>query len=347
MKKTIYSIAAALGLALFGQESKASTWVDDFLCEDCVIELPTNDYDALEHLSDFFAMLVKPKTVNALVYDYSTWGSVPVGTATIKLGKLNKKKQTSKMTLKVSLFTGKRYTASTTVSFADGNEVTGEIEFKSPKNNPLGKLSYALSYNPESEKFVDAFLAYKGSFSKDGDFTGTYAITTGSVLGGHKFGGELSGDEFGWNYGFLIDVTSEPDFGVGWSRIVDFPDYEPVYVRNGTKFAFDPAPTIKYVKYGSGMDAYYVLAGLDDPKKTNLSALKLTYAKNTGVFKGSFKVYASNAGSLAGKPKLKKYTAKVTGCIVDYFGYGAAVLKVGKTQYVYPVRLVPVTYIYE
>ena len=47
--------------------------------------------------------------------------------------------------------------------------------------------------------------------------------------------------------------------------------------------------------------------------------MKLTYTPKTGVFKGSFNVYATNEGSTpAGKvPKLKKYRVNVTGFMVD------------------------------
>ena len=59
--------------------------------------------------------------------------------------------------------------------------------------------------------------------------------------------------------------------------------------------------------------------------KTNLSGLKLTYTPKTGVFKGSFKVYALEGEGK--KKKLKKYTVNVTGFVVDGVGYGAATCK--------------------
>lgn len=59
--------------------------------------------------------------------------------------------------------------------------------------------------------------------------------------------------------------------------------------------------------------------------KTNLSGLKLTYTPKKGTFNGSFKVYALEGAGKA--TKLKKYTVKVTGIVVDGVGYGEATCK--------------------
>ena len=53
--------------------------------------------------------------------------------------------------------------------------------------------------------------------------------------------------------------------------------------------------------------------------------MKLTYTPKTGLFKGSFKVYALEG--FAGKKKLKKYSANVTGVVVGGKGYGQATIK--------------------
>ena len=55
--------------------------------------------------------------------------------------------------------------------------------------------------------------------------------------------------------------------------------------------------------------------------KTNLSGLKLSYTPKTGLFKGSFKMYALERG------KLKTYTVNVVGFVVDGEGIGQASLK--------------------
>ena len=90
-------------------------------------------------------------------------------------------------------------------------------------------------------------------------------------------------------------------------------DGVPVRVKGG-KWAFDKAASITYKKGALGGD--------NDPKKPNRSAMKLSYTPKTGLFKGSFKVYAIQSG------KLKKYTVKVTGVVVD--GEGTGVGKLAK-----------------
>ena len=54
----------------------------------------------------------------------------------------------------------------------------------------------------------------------------------------------------------------------------------------------------------------------------NPAGLKLSYAAKTGMFTGSFKVFAETA-----EGKSKRYTATVTGMVVDGVGYGTATVK--------------------
>ena len=56
----------------------------------------------------------------------------------------------------------------------------------------------------------------------------------------------------------------------------------------------------------------------------NLSGLKLSYANKKGTFKGSFKAFELTG---ADKKKLKKYTFKVSGVVVNGVGYGVATSK--------------------
>ena len=69
---------------------------------------------------------------------------------------------------------------------------------------------------------------------------------------------------------------------------------------------------------------HYELQGADDPVKTNRSAMKLTNTPKKGTFKGTFKVYALKTSG--GKSKLKKYSAKVSGIVVEGVGWGVAVI---------------------
>ena len=104
-----------------------------------------------------------------------------------------------------------------------------------------------------------------------------------------------------------------------------------VTVTNGKKWSFAKTPTIKYVKNGAGE---YVLSGLDDELKTNVSALKLSYTAGSGLFRGNLKVYSTNADAVAkGKaPKIKKHNVTVTGMMVNGAGEGLATCKNPKTE---------------
>ena len=115
-----------------------------------------------------------------------------------------------------------------------------------------------------------------------------------------------------------VEVT-----GVPAGTIEDLlPDGEPVRAKGG-KWAFDKAASIKYAKG--------VLSGDNDPKKPNRSAMKLTYTPKTGLFKGSFKLYALQGG------KLKKFTVKITGVVVD--GEGTGVAKLAKPAVTWSVSV--------
>ena len=89
---------------------------------------------------------------------------------------------------------------------------------------------------------------------------------------------------------------------------------EPVIAKGG-KWAFNKAATVKFVTMDGDVE-WDTSNG-----KTNLSSMKLTYTPKTGLFKGSFKVYALEGA------KLRKYTANVSGFVVDGTGYGQATIK--------------------
>ncbi len=103
------------------------------------------------------------------------------------------------------------------------------------------------------------------------------------------------------------------------------PDGEPVIPKAG-KWSFAKATGVKWAKPKKGAERPEIFdeksgKGLivDDAKgKTNLSGLKLTYTPKTGIFTGSFKIYAIQGG------KLKKITVKVAGVVVDGKGWGRA-----------------------
>ena len=115
--------------------------------------------------------------------------------------------------------------------------------------------------------------------------------------------------------------------------LTDFlPDEERATVKNG-KWTFAKAASVKWAKpkKGAEVSEYYDAAAgkdlvIDTTKgKTNLSGLKLTYTPKTGIFKGSFKVYALEGSGK--KTKLKTYTVNVNGFVLDGVGYGTATCK--------------------
>ena len=145
---------------------------------------------------------------------------------------------------------------------------------------------------------------------------------------GQKF--ESGEDEVGGKFEAGRELTfyfSEGIAGGAWpaGTVTDLlPDGDSVAVKNG-KWVFAKAAGVRWTKPKKGivLEIYDAATGkglvVDTSKgRTNLSGLKLTYTPKTGVFKGSFKVYAVQNG------RLKKYTAKVTGIVVNGTGYGIA-----------------------
>ena len=106
---------------------------------------------------------------------------------------------------------------------------------------------------------------------------------------------------------------------------VDFAPYAEPVALNGAKWVLGKAASVKFATAKGSTDKTKVLQGYDDPKKPNVSGLKLGYTAKTGAFKGSFKVYALQGA--AGREKLRKYTVNVTGIVVDGRGFGIATCK--------------------
>ena len=149
------------------------------------------------------------------------------------------------------------------------------------------------------------------SVTIDGDsFSGSDGLGGGLGVSTADVGGDWTRD----GAKVYVDVTDLPA-----GTIAELlPDGEPAIPKGG-KWAFNKAATVKFSKDKTK-------AEWDTSKgKTNLSGLKLTYTPKTGVFKGSFKLYALEGADTA--RKLKKYTVNVTGVVVDGKGVGQAVIK--------------------
>ena len=164
----------------------------------------------------------------------------------------------------------------------------------------------------------------------DGDtFSGSDSLAGGIGVGSADVGGD-------WT---RTDATVQVELTDGALPEGTFedllPDGEPVVPKAG-KWAFAKATAVKWAKPKNGTDLpeiYDETTGkgliIDDSKgKTNLSAMKLTYTPKTGIFKGSFKVYALQNG------RLRKFTAKANGVVVEGTGYGIATIPNGPTFFV-------------
>ena len=256
---------------------------------------PTVSGDAAGRLDPAFA---KSQTVVEALYDAA--GNL-AGSVQIKAGKASSK-GVVRVSATATLLNGKKISATAAkMEMAGDGTLGGYLAFK----DPVGKMAFATA--------------------EDGTFTLTsdrYAAKNATV------GGKLDAESLT----FSVAVSPEPDFGSAGKLLkAALPNEVKFAVKGGTKWSFAKTPTIRYVKNGAGE---YVLSGLDDEQKTNVSALKLTYTASTGVFRGSFKVYSTNADAVAkGKaPKIKKYNVTVTGMMVDGSGEGIATCKKPATQ---------------
>ena len=104
----------------------------------------------------------------------------------------------------------------------------------------------------------------------------------------------------------------EPDVS-GVEVLYDFLPWE-VSVTTGARWTLPAAGSVKYDREAED----YV----DSKDSSNPAGLKLTYVAKMGTFKGSFKMYAEDAGG-----RLKKYTVNVSGVLVGGVGYGTATAK--------------------
>ena len=228
------------------------------------------------------------------------------GTVTLKLGAINKKKGTVKVTAAYTPFIGKKETASQTVAADEDGYLSGSLSFKcfdGPVAFEVGLEDEELSFYAEGENCNMWMERIGGAFDVEQlEFYSSLDLYDPS-------------DDYEW-----LDIT---------------PDGMEITVAKGTKWSLPKVPTVKYKKMKEDDYTWYELTGLDDEVKTNVSGLKLSYTAKTGVFKGSYTIYASNESYVdEGKsPTLKKYKVTVSGVMVNGECYGAASVKVGKETY--------------
>lgn len=225
------------------------------------------------------------------------------GIATITTSKKsNKGKVSVKIAFKMA--TGKKATAAKTAFTPDDD---GNIVAKWTSVKNIGAVEVTLEPDGEISGMAGAY-EFVDMYEDDDDDDGVF------VHGEHTF--SVDPDDYEMpneDYDFVIE-TVPMDVAI---------------VTSGNKsWDCGKAPSIKYKKVKEDGETWYELIGLDDDVKTNYSGLKLKYNAKNGTFSGSFKVYATNEGSIEkGKPKLKKYTFSVSGRISGSTGTGVATCK--------------------
>ena len=251
---------------------------------------------------DITAPYSAPATLKGALYESTSETASVVGIVELKLGKVNEKKQTSKISGSVIGLDGKKHAIKAFVA-------TG-VDGASPKQ---------------------ASLEVKG--------LGTMSVT----IGGGQFAGSLGGGHVqsasaggNWTKTDSVVQVEVPDADLAkfaGNVVKDLlPDGEPV-ILSGGKWKFAKAAGVKWAKIKPGVEPFGGLKDeasgkgllVDTSKGANLSGMKLAYTPKKGTFKGSFKVYALEGSGV--KTKLKKYTVKVSGVVVDGEGYGEAVCK--------------------
>ena len=240
-----------------------------------------------------------------------------VGTVELKFGKKGKKGV--KVSASATMIIGgkSKKISAKAVTLGDG-ETRKTLTFK----DPIGEMMFVMG--------ADGVFTLKGSGYEmvgaiESGATGRRALPVGGVLPDKTMH-------------FSVVMDSMPDFGKDGALLDEaLPVNEPVHVQGG-RWSFDKVPTPKYKK--NRETGAYELLGLDDSAKPNVSGLKLSYTAKTGVFKGSFKLYATNeATTPEGKsPKLKKFTVNVIGFVVDGEGIGQASLKKPAASWVVTVK---------
>ena len=221
-----------------------------------------------------------------------------VGTVQVKAGKVNKKRGTVNLSVSVTLLVdgkAKKVTARAVLTQAGGPDAQAlarsmTLAFKAP----IGATAFELAAD------------------------GTFTLKNASyVMGDRMVGGALKGGARGT---FRLE-----DFGLAVPGELqeDLLPYEVPFDVAGGKWRFAKFARVKWAKDKKTNEFGRVVD--ESSGKTNRASLKLTYTSKTGVFKGAFKVYALE--ETAGRKKLKKYTVKVLGLVVDGVGQGAASCK--------------------
>ena len=238
-----------------------------------VPENPTPDYEVLD-AKDIVAPYAAPKAVVLQGVAYN--GGDVVGIVELKLGKVNAKKKTSKVSGSFTSLDGKI------------------LKFKAVNVTGIdGSAPATVSFNVKGR----------------GQMTVTIGGTqfAGSLGGWHVQSGVVGGN---WTRAGAKVQVAATSAALPQGTIEElWPTGEPVIPKSG-KWAFAKASTVKYAK-DKKTKALTLVISDKNGTATNGSAMKLAYTPKKGTFKGSFKVYAIQNGKL--KKFSAKVTGVVAG----------------------------------
>ena len=216
-------------------------------------------------------------------------------------------------------------------TIARTDSVSGLFTIKCGKANANGTAKVSATYTPINGKKKTTYKAQTVNVTK-GAVAVTWDGLTVTIDGNSFSGGEVTSG------GISVESAA---VGGKWMRTgakayvdlsydVALPDGtiedllpiagEPITPKSG-KWSFAKAAQVQWKQN--------LLIVNTDNGKTNLSALKLNYKPKTGIFNGSFKIYAIQNN------RLKKISAKANGVVVDGFGIGVVTIPGGGTTSIY------------
>ena len=229
----------------------------------------------------------KARTLNG-VYDDECFVD---GVCQLKCGKANKK-GIAKVSLTITPFVGKKRTyKSVSVDVSKG----GAVEVKWPKQ------SYTVTINGNE-------------FFGEPVYGETRPACSPKSVRSATVGGKWTRTDSAVG----IDYFYDGEFPKGTCEEL-LPYHEPIRLKAG-RWSFAKAAMVKLSKDRTSVS-------VDTSKgRSNTSAMRLTYTPKTGIYKGTFKLYAL-IDAPKGKKQLKKHTVKVMGAVVEGYGYGVGSLK--------------------
>ena len=227
-----------------------------------------------------------------------------VGAIQLTVSKKNKKGIATVKIIITRYDVAKRIGAKCNLTFADDGSATSDAIKIAFKDSMWKDDTMCMNVKPD------------GSFTLAGNEYRMYAAVVGGALAVNELRFNLSG---------IMDELPKAPSGF---RTIDSAlptNYAFSVISSGRKFSFEKGAALKYVKVKltGRQRPVYVLWNNDSSNK-NRSQLKLSYNYNKGIFKGSFKVYATNGDAMSNtKPKLKSTSVTVYGLVIGGYGWVA------------------------